>query len=191
MLLARQSAAKSRAATIIHPCVPSPSATVQRSFCFDSWGGGIGAGTDEGCTSRVRARGGWMGPFPSPGCPTLHRSRITTRTRPALAVNEITATAWSGCRSQCSGHDPRSTRVHGNIATYFNGRRAAGQLSGRAHLAGELVAPSKDRPELGAGQSRVLENQLVSSLRKGSWARGLQSPAPSPSRQHPSCLGPG
>ena len=69
---------------------------------------GMGAGVGEGCTPCVHAWQGWMGLSPSQGCLPLHQSRITTRTAPALAVNEITATAWSLCRRQRSGHDPVS-----------------------------------------------------------------------------------
>lgn len=119
-------------------------------------GGGIGAGMDEGCTVLVHAWRSWMGPFPSRGCPPLHQSRITTRTAPALTVNEITATAWSLRRRQRSGHDPVSIRIHGNIATYFNGRRAAGQLFRRVHLAGGHVAPSKAWPGRCAGSWAAL-----------------------------------
>lgn len=118
----------------------------------------MGAGMDEGCTPCVRAWGGWMGLSPSRSCPPMHQSRITMRTAPALAVNEITATAWSLCRRQRAGHDPVSIRIHGNIATYFNGRRAAGQLFRRAHLAGEHVAPSKARSEHCAGSWAVLSS---------------------------------
>lgn len=51
------------AVTTIHPCVPSPLATVQRSFCFDSLRG-------RGLHTLCARMGGLDGAIPLPGPPS-------------------------------------------------------------------------------------------------------------------------